>query len=473
MRGSLGTRLAVALVGVALAAVAVLAILALLSARSEVSALVERQRDDTAAAIAAALADAYEDAGSWAASDIRPAYALALTAGASLEVRDEAGDVVWAPGAHMGGMMGRLHGMGTEPTGALGEPRTLAISTGAADVGTAVVRFPAAAPPAESQVRDALARTVLLGSALAALLALVVAAVVSRRITTPLRRLTGAVREMERGNRDARANVGAAPGELGELAHAFDRMADALEREDAHRRSLVADVAHELRTPLTILQASCEELIDGEAAATPERLVSLHDEVLRLARLVADLETLSAAQVAGLQLESAQVDLAQVASEAADRLGPALAAAELTLDRRLERAEVPGDRARLSQIAANLLGNALKFTPPGGSVLLETGQVDARAFLRVSDTGPGIPAEELPHVFERFWRGERAAGIAGSGIGLAVVSELVRAHGGEVEAASPDGRGAIFTVLLPELAPQSPPHHARAEAVSGVSTDGG
>lgn len=450
LRGGLGVRLALALVAVSLVAVGLLAALTLLATRSEVSDLVERQRDETAAAVGAALADSYESAGSWAEADLRPAYALAVAAGASLEVRDAEGRVLSSPGGFMAGMMGRLHGGATLGDAELGAPRAVPVQTRQGEVGTALLRFPASGlPPAEREVRDTLARTVLVGSALAAVLALAVAAVLSRRITKPLRRLTETAREMERGDREARANLPAAPGEVGELARAFDRMAEALAREDALRRTLVADVAHELRTPVTILQASCEEMIDGVAAPTPERLSSLHEEVLRLGRLVQDLETLSAAEAAGLQLTRVRVDLAELSAEVADRLAPRFAEAELTLDPRLEPVAVEGDRARLAQVVSNLLTNALKFTPAGGTVVLEAGPEGSLARLRVSDTGPGIAADELPHVFERFWRGQRAAGIAGSGIGLAVVAELVRAHGGRVEVASPPGRGAVFTVLLP------------------------
>ena len=319
-------------------------------------------------------------------------------------------------------------------------------------VGTVVVRFPAGALPGpERQVRDALFRVVAAGAGVGALAALVVAVLVSRRITRPLNRLVTGAQAIETGALGTRVELGDEPGELGELGAAFDRMADALAREDALRRALVADVAHELRTPVTILQASCEAMVDGIEAPTPERLTSLHDEVLRLGQLVNDLETLSAAEAAGLRLDRRSVDLADIAADAVTSLAGRSDAAGQRIDTHLAPAIVDGDPRRLHQVAVNLIANAVKFTPSGGtiSVTTDTDTDGAVAVLEVADTGPGIPPDDISRVFDRFWRGATAGSTSGSGIGLAVVAELVRAHHGRVEVTSPPGGGARFRVLLP------------------------
>ncbi len=347
-------------------------------------------------------------------------------------------------------MMESMHGDRAMMSAELADPRRSAVEVDGASVGTAVLRFPAAAlPDPERQVRDALARTVLAGAGIAALVAVAVAVLVSRRVTRPVVVLTDAARRLEAGDGGARAGATAAPGELGELARAFDQMADTLRRQDDLRRTLVADVAHELRTPATILRASCEELVDGLAEPTPARLSSLHDEVLRLGRVIDDLEALASAQAAGLHLQRTQVDLAEVASHAATLLRPSLDDAGLTLSVVTKPVRVEGDPDRLHQITTNLLTNALKFTPRGGSVTLSVGPIEGLAELAVSDSGAGIAADEQPHVFERFWRGAGATGSAGSGIGLAVVAELVSAHGGRVSVESMPGQGTSFIVLLP------------------------
>lgn len=463
--GRLGSRLALAFAAVAVAAVALLAVLTLLATGSQVSGLAASQHRATAQAVATALGQAYRSAGGWQQADLRPAYTVAASAGASLQVLDSNGQAVvphgFDPAELMAGMMHDRHGSGGMMGGSgqpgsrhggasAGTPVQAAVSVDGAQVGSAVVRFPGSGlTAAQQQVRTALEQTVGAGAALAVLLALGVAWFIARRITRPLAQLTGAVAAIERGDRHTRARQAAAPGEIGELAVAFDRMADALDREDLLRRQLLADVAHELRTPITILQASCEQLAEGAEPVTPQRLTSLRDESLRLGRLVKDLETLAAAEAAGLQMVKAPVELAEVAAGVADLLGPMFAAADVELSPRLEPVQVDGDATRLSQIATNLLTNALKFSPPHSHVTLTTAASDGLARLEVADQGPGIPGDELPHIFERFWRGSAGRRASGSGIGLAVVSELVRAHGGQIKVASGPAEGTRFTVLLP------------------------
>jgi two-component system sensor histidine kinase BaeS len=228
-------------------------------------------------------------------------------------------------------------------------------------------------------------------------------------------------------------------------------MAAALEREDELRRALTADVAHELRTPVTILAAQCEAILDGVVPPDSEQVGSLYEEVLRLGRVIEDLETLASAEAAGLRLERVPVDLTALVEETAQLLEPQFDAAGVALVTSFEPATVLGDQLRLAQVVRNLLSNALKFTPAGGGVDVALGNRNGRVELTVTDTGVGIPADEVAHVFDRFWRGTNSRTTSGSGIGLAVVEQLVRAHDGSVTAASRPGEGAVFTVQLPRL----------------------
>jgi signal transduction histidine kinase len=253
-------------------------------------------------------------------------------------------------------------------------------------------------------------------------------------------------RSMGRGERAAPGGPVGRPGVGRELAAAFDQMADTMDRQEQLRRDLVADVAHELRTPVAVLQAGHEALLDGLAEPTPDQLASLRDEVLRLARMVADLQDLAAADATGLHLSRLPCDIAALAATAADSL---FEAAGITMTRELSPAGIYGDPRRLHQVITNLLTNALKFTPIGGRVTITTGADGTRAVLTVTDTGPGIPADELPRIFDRFWRGRQAAQTSGSGIGLAVAAELTLAHGGRLSAASPPGQGTRMTLTLP------------------------
>jgi len=317
-------------------------------------------------------------------------------------------------------------------------------------VGTAVVRITGSGiGAADRGLKTALLRAIAGAAGLAALVALLTGLAVARRITRPVTRLIAATRAMAGGDRTARVGEIRTAGELRELAAAFDQMAGNLDRQEQIRRNLVADVAHELRTPIAILQAGHEALLDGVAEPTPAELGSLRDEVLRLARMVGDLQTLAAADAAALNLTRKPGDLAELAAAAADSLVRRFEAAGIALDRQLAAAPVLSDPRWLHQVITNLLTNALKFTPPGGQVTITTGTEDADAVLRVTDTGQGIPAEDLPRIFDRFFRGQQAAQISGSGIGLAVAAELAKAHGGRLTAASEVGHGTQLTLSLP------------------------
>jgi signal transduction histidine kinase len=189
--------------------------------------------------------------------------------------------------------------------------------------------------------------------------------------------------------------------------------------------------------------------VDGLAEPSPAELGSLRDEVLRLARMVDDLQTLAAADAATLELTRYPCDLADIAASAADSLAAQFDMAGLTLTRHIRPAPIVADPRRLPHVVTNLMTNALKYTPAGGSVTIDCGPADSQAVLHVSDTGPGIPAAELPRIFDRFWRGQQALRTSGSGIGLAIAAELTRAHGGTLTASSEPGHGTQMTLSLP------------------------
>jgi two-component system sensor histidine kinase BaeS len=434
-RGStLGLRLTLAFLGVSLAAVALLAVLAGVFSAVDVSSLGNRQRNELASAFAVAAAGSWNADRGWAGANLSPVIDVAGHSGVQLQVRDDAG-----------------HPIATTSGFAAKEPQSSApIVVKGRQVGTVQVGLTASGlGAADNVLRTALLRAIAGTAGLAALLALIAGLGVARRITRPVNRLITVTRAMASGDRSARAGKVSGPGELRELAAAFDQMADTLDREDKIRRDLVASVAHELRTPVAVLQAGHEALLDGVIEATPDELGSLRDEVLRLARMVDDLQTMAAADAAGLQLTRAHRDLAGIAAAAADSVSRQFEAASVRLDRELASTPVVADERWLHQMVTNLLGNALKFTPADGRVTVRTRQDGADAVLTVSDTGVGIPASELPHVFERFWRGQAAAGTSGSGIGLAIAAELARAHGGTLTADSQPGKGTTLTLRLP------------------------
>jgi two-component system sensor histidine kinase BaeS len=437
---TLGLRLALAFLGVALAAVALIAVLTAVFSAADVSSLASQQRDELAGAFAAVAGSAWEQHQGWADADLQPLDDLAAQTGARFQVRDTTGRVV----AASSGFSAATGPMSGQPVLVHGRQEGLVV------VGLTTSGLGGA----DAVLRTALLRAIAGTAGLAALVALVAGLGAARRITRPVARLISVTRAMAGGDRSARVGEIKAPGELRELAVAFDQMADTLDHEDKIRRDLVASVAHELRTPVAVLQAGHEALLDGVTEPSPEELGSLRDEVLRLARMVDDLQTMAAADAAVLQLTRERHDLAAIARAAADSLARRFEAAEVTLERQLAPAPALADARWMHQVVTNLLGNALKFTPAGGTVTISTGTVSARqdgpsAVLEVTDTGIGIPADELPRVFERFWRGQAAAQTSGSGIGLAIASELAWAHGGTLTAASEPGEGTRLTLTLP------------------------
>ena len=285
----IGLRLALAFLAVALAAVALLAVLAAVFAAADVANLASRQRSNLTSAIAVAAGAAWDRTDSWAGANLGPVVDLATRTGADVEITDQAGQPTAVSPA--------FRGHASSPQ--VSRP----IVVRGQQVGRAVARFPDSGLGAADQaLRTALWRAIAGAAGLAALLALITGLVVARRITRPVERLITVTRAMGQGDRAARVGPIAAPGEIGELATAFDLMANTLDRQEQLRRDLVADVAHELRTPIAVLQAGHEALLDGVTEPTQEQLVSLRDEVLRLARMVGDLQTLAAAEAAALQL---------------------------------------------------------------------------------------------------------------------------------------------------------------------------
>ena len=432
---TLGLRLALAFLAVALAAVALLAGLTAGFSAADVSDLANRQRADLTRAVAVAAGAAWSRNDSWPSADLSPVLDLAAQTGADVTIRDGSGRQV----AASPGFRASSGPQSSSPVVVRGQR-----------IGEVLLRSTGSGLGAADRVLEsALLRAIAGAAGLAALLALLTGLAVARRITRPVTRLIAVTRAMASGDHTVRAGAIRAPGELRELATAFDQMAAALDRQEQLRRDLVADVAHELRTPVAILQAGHEALLDGVAEPTPAELASLRDEVLRLARMVGDLQTLAAADAAALQLALRPGDLAEVAAIAADSLARRFEAAGITLDRDLAPVPVRADAHWLHQVITNLLTNALKFTPAGGQVTIRTSRRGPAAVLQVSDSGVGIPADDLPHIFNRFWRGRQAAQTSGSGIGLAIAAELARAHGGELTARSETGQGTELTLTLP------------------------
>jgi signal transduction histidine kinase len=275
------------------------------------------------------------------------------------------------------------------------------------------------------------------------------------RIGTPLADLMAAADAVADGDLSVRLKE-SGPGEFGNLARSFNRMASELERADQQRRNLTADVAHELRTPLHIIQGNLEGILDGVYQPDPKTLQATLDETHLLARLVSDLQTLSLAEAGQLPLHLAPVSLADLLADVHTGFEGQAAEAGVTLEidisENIGSLELQVDPDRMEQVLSNLVSNALHHTPRDGTIRLGAEKTPDGICLTVQDNGAGIPPEDLPFIFDRFWRSDRArtrqAG-SGSGLGLAIARQLVQAHGGKISAESQPGEGTKFTIDLP------------------------
>jgi len=287
---------------------------------------------------------------------------------------------------------------------------------------------------------------------LAAAGALALGVILSRQITRPVRRLAAATGDIARGKLDARVE---SPGddELGQLGQSFNSMAATLQRQEEERRSMLADIAHELRTPLSVLRGNLEAMLDGLLEPRREQLSVLHEQSVALARLIDDLRTLSLAAEGHLELHRQPTDVAELARRVVAEMeagaGERQVALSVEAPKKLPRPALDSDR--IGQVLRNLIDNALRYTPAGGRVSVAVSPQARGVAVTVADTGAGIAPEDLPHVFDRFYRadGSRTRTTGGSGLGLAIVKQLVEAHGGEVRAESEPGRGSVFSFALP------------------------
>jgi two-component system sensor histidine kinase BaeS len=449
-RPSLVTRLAVTMGAIAIAAIALSMGLVYHALDGRLNRLAAAHVQSSAVRVAAVAADRYRSGG-WSSQGLRELVERSRVAGFDITITDPAGRPLTGAGA--------------------GRPRWTAAAPVIVDgrrVGDLELR------PVRSDIFGTENRElhrqlnglleVCAGLALG--LALLAAAMVAATLVRPLRRLTETAERMSGGDLSARAHVRGGA-ELEQLADAFNRLAATLAREDHVRRAAAADIAHELRTPVAGIVSRIEAAQDGVMEDEAANLEAMHAEALRLAHLIDDVGKLAEAERPDLLISRAPLDLADRCALRAAAYEGFFAAKGIAFETHLDPAPMLGDARRIEQVVDNLLSNALRYTDPGGRVALHVRRDVGGCLIEVRDTGIGIAAEDLPHVFDRFWRSDRSRSRAtgGSGIGLAVVRELVRAHQGRVELQSELGRGTTARVVLPSGVPPVRPPAVRAAPV--------
>lgn len=326
------------------------------------------------------------------------------------------------------------------------------IIAGGRSVGFLYMIPPTEPREAERAFLQAVNRSILFGALIAGTVAILVTLAMSDRILRPIERLTAAAQRMEKGDLSVRVQVDSQD-EIGQLAHAFNAMANSLALQEQLRRNLVSDVAHELRTPLTNLRGYLEAVRDGLLQPDAHLIENLYEETMLLNRLVSDLHELSQAEAGQLSLVRRPARVGDIIQRVVDAFGWQVEERSLTLqvDVPADLPLVDVDPERIGQVLRNLLSNALLHTSAGGEVDVVARSEGEWVSVAVKDTGEGIPPEHLPFVFERFYRVDKSRSrlTGGVGLGLAIAKQLIEAHGGKIEVQSKMGQGSIFTFTIP------------------------
>lgn len=407
------------------------------------------------------LVDYYAQQGSWQGIDQRLQ---------ELVTRDSMGNMNGMMGGMMGMMSGRLQvvdmtglvvadslgGGGSQPLDNRATRQWPLVVDGQ-QVGTLLVEGSMMGMMGvdDQTVLSGVTRAVLIAGLVAGVVALLLGGVLVRQITQPLAGLAAASGRIAAGDLSVRVPL-QSHDELGDLARTFNRMADSLETQETLRRNLMADIAHELRTPLAGIQGTVEALQDSIFPLTIENLAPIHNEVTVLNRLVEDLRTLANAEAGNLSLDHAPLNLVHLVEQQVSAFHYRAAEQKIRLQFEVQETipTIAGDEQRLSQVLANLLDNALRHTPADGSVSVSLARLPQEIQLTVRDTGTGISATDLPHIFDRFYRADRSRSrqTGGSGLGLSIARQLVEAHGGQIWAKSPpvgQQTGSELGLILP------------------------
>jgi len=317
----------------------------------------------------------------------------------------------------------------------------------------AVAQFRQTESP-ESRFLNSVNRAILLGALAALAVALVIGIVLARTISQPVREVTTATQKVASGDLGYQVPV-RTKDELGALASSFNKMSTDLDAANKQRRQMTADIAHDLRTPLSVILGYMESLAAGKLEPTPETFEVMYDKGLHVQHLIDDLRILALADAGELTLNIRPVDPATLLEHTA--LAHMIQAKEKNIDIRVEAAEdlpeIDVDLDRMTQVLGNLISNALRYTPEGGEIALLADAGGNLVRLRVRDNGSGIQPEDIPHIFDRFYRSDSARRQdregSESGLGLAIAKSIVTANGGTIDVSSIIGEGTTFTITLP------------------------
>jgi len=455
------TKLTLTIVLVSLLVVAVTSLLANFFIGNKFKSYIQNRLENTAQDIVATITRQYDkSSGRWDAAVVHSIGMSLLYDGFIIRVSDAGGNVVWdAETCDMSlctavlddishRMTGRSHNDGALTT------KVCDAMDGSEKIGTVNVKYqgPYFFSEGDFNFLDALNRILILTAIFTLFVSLLAGFYIARRLSRPILTTAETARKISEGDYEVRIGEETNTIELDRLIGAINQLGESLKNQEDLRKQLTADVAHELRTPITTAQTHLEAMIEGCWEPTKERLQSCYDEMTRISRLVRDLESLAKVESGNSKLDRSMISLKELSNNAVLNFEAELKNKELRMSVEGSDSRIFADKYRIDQVLMNLMSNAIKYTPEGGNIDIRISETEDSVILEFEDNGIGIPEEELPLIFERFYRADKSRNrmTGGSGIGLAIVRSIIAAHGGTVEVRSSLNSGTCFTLTFPK-----------------------
>lgn len=457
---SLRTKLSVSYVVLTLIGVVLISVLTNIFLERHFREYIIRSQEQKNMEIVNLVAQQYGDRGKWESGMVENIGIYALEQGLIIKVRDFSGGTVWDATIHNNGLCQQMMTHMSENMikryphmkGGYVESKYPVIY-GMNQVGLVEIGYygPFYLNDADLAFINAINRVLLGVGAFSLVLALFLGNLMAKRLSTPISRAVNTAHMISKGYYDDRIKEGSNTTEIKQLTSTINNLAETLEKQEELRKRLTADLAHELRTPVATLQSHMEAMIDGIWKPDVERLESCHEEIMRIGRMVGDLEKLARFESGNLILNKSGFDVMELAGHIIKNFEPEFNNKGVFIFLAGEELFITADKDKISQVIVNLISNALKFTDSGDrvEVIVRRGADSAQIVIR--DTGKGIPAEDIPYIFERFYRADKSRNrlTGGSGIGLTIAKTLIEAHNGKIYVSSELNRGTEFTVDLP------------------------
>ncbi|MBR0598748.1 sensor histidine kinase [Sinanaerobacter chloroacetimidivorans] len=462
MKYSLKTKLSLSIAVVVLLTVALVSLLANYFIENQFKNYIATQQQKTAQEIVGSISRQYDPgSNTWNVDFVHTIGMYALYDGYIVKVYDRENQTVWdAEACDMSlctNVMNDItHRMMEEYPNVNGEftSKDFPVYQDSGVIGTVNISYFGPYFLSENDFRfiDSLNKILITIGFLSLILSIAAGILMAKRLSRPILKTADAAKQISAGDYTVRIQEDPDTKEVEALTESINQLAASLENQEKLRRRLTADVAHELRTPLATVQTHLEAIIEGVWEPTKERLESCYDEMSRISNLVKDLEKLAKIESENLKLNKSPVDLLELTKKVIMNFEKETKTKNQQVSILGNSQEIYADRDRISQVLINLVSNAVKYTPDGGDIKITISQTEDAAIFQIEDSGAGIPEEEIPFIFERFYRADKSRNrmTGGSGIGLAIVKSIVEAHGGSIQVESRVEEGSSFMVILPK-----------------------